>query len=125
MEKASVWLVGTACELWFLSSHSCGFSSSRELASESGPRAMYEEEEKEVNRGHLLNSQHVIFEPFSWSKEVILPAQIQRMRKYILPLVRRMAKILPKNVNMGLGGIIEPIKKKSTLIPKTKKNVDS
>lgn len=71
-----MWLVDTACGLWFLSSHSRGFSSSRELASDSGPRAMFEEEKKEVNRGHLLNSQNVICEPFSWSKEVIFPAQI-------------------------------------------------
>lgn len=96
MEKANVWLVGAACGLWFLKSRSCGFSSSRELALDSGPTAIFEEEKKVVNRCHLPTSQNVICEPFSWPKDIIFPAQIQRMRKYTLPLDRRMAKILPE-----------------------------
>lgn len=47
---------------------------------------MFEEGKKEVSWDHLLNIQDVICEPFSWSMEVIFPAQSQWMRKYILPL---------------------------------------
>lgn len=103
-------LLGAACGPEFLNSHSYGFSSSRELALDSGPRAVHEKEKKEVNRGHLLNSQNVICEPLSWSKEVLFTAHIQWIRKYTLPLDKGMAKILPKNINIGLGGIIELIK---------------
>ena len=81
--------------MWTMSPHSCGFSSFKELALDGGPRAMFEEEKTEVNWDHLLNPQDIICEPFSWSEEVIFPAQIQWMRKYTLPLDGRIAKILP------------------------------